>query len=187
MMRERSGWRELDSNHRSRGRPRRSRGIGSRLRRLSVGGESSRADMSPSRNLLSRGTDGSNPASSSGESANFRFLCTRPRRDSCVGVRRADRRHHRGPRRRPAGDSPCLEGSAVASRYSSPSRPIWRRLPKSKCRKTAPGNRLRMVGSPSPPVCGSRLDGDAPQAADQWAGNHANGQFRREALPLITG
>jgi hypothetical protein len=69
MMRERSGWRELDSNHRSRGRPRRSRGIGSRLRRLSVGGESSRADMSPSRNLLSRGTDGSNPASSSKESA----------------------------------------------------------------------------------------------------------------------
>jgi hypothetical protein len=68
MMRERSGWRELDSNHRSRGRPRRSRGIGSRLRRLSVGGESSRADMSPSRNLLSRGTDGSNPASSREES-----------------------------------------------------------------------------------------------------------------------
>jgi len=72
MMRERSGWRELDSNHRSRGRPRRSRGIGSRLRRLSVGGESTGADMRPSRNLLSRGTDGSNPASSSTESgANF--------------------------------------------------------------------------------------------------------------------
>ena len=52
MMRERSGWRELDSNHRSRGRPRRSRGIGSRLRRLSVGGESSRADMSSSRNQV---------------------------------------------------------------------------------------------------------------------------------------
>jgi len=69
MMRETSGWRELDSNHRSRGRPRRSRGISSRLRRLFVGGESSRADMSPSRNLLSRGTDGSNPASSSGESS----------------------------------------------------------------------------------------------------------------------
>jgi hypothetical protein len=69
MMRERSGWRELDLNHRSRGRPRRSRGIGSRLRRLSVGGESSRADMSSSRNLLSRGTDSSNPASSSEESA----------------------------------------------------------------------------------------------------------------------
>ena len=68
MMRERSGWRELDSNHRSRGRPRRNRGIGSRLRRLSVGGESSRADMSLSRNLLSRGTDGSIPASSSEES-----------------------------------------------------------------------------------------------------------------------
>jgi len=68
-MRERSGWRELDSNHRSRGRPRRSRGISSRLRRLSVGG-----DMSPSRNLLSRVTDGSNPASSSGESsANLTF------------------------------------------------------------------------------------------------------------------
>ena len=32
-------------------------------------GESSGADMSPSRNLLSRGTDGSNPASSSGESS----------------------------------------------------------------------------------------------------------------------
>jgi len=52
MMRERSGWRELASNHRSRGRPRRSRGIGSRLRRLSVGGESSGADMGPSRNLI---------------------------------------------------------------------------------------------------------------------------------------
>jgi hypothetical protein len=51
VMRERSGWRELDSNHRSPRKTRRSRGIGSRLRRLSVGGESSRADMSPSRNL----------------------------------------------------------------------------------------------------------------------------------------
>jgi hypothetical protein len=78
MMRERSGWRELDSSDRSRGRPRRSRGIGSRLRRLSVGGESSRADMSPSRNLLSRSTDGSNPASSSGESA--ANLASSPRR-----------------------------------------------------------------------------------------------------------
>jgi hypothetical protein len=66
-MRERSDWRELHSNI-GRAETRRSRGIGSRLRRLSVGGESSTADMSPSRHLLSRGTDGSNPSPSSGES-----------------------------------------------------------------------------------------------------------------------
>ena len=33
----------------------------------------------------------------------------------------------------------------------------------------------------------SRHCSKVSQAADQWAGNHANGQFRREAPPLITG
>jgi hypothetical protein len=64
MMRERSGWRELDSNHRSRGRP--AVVVASAL--VCVAFPLAANQMSPSRNLLSRGTDGSSPASSSGES-----------------------------------------------------------------------------------------------------------------------
>jgi isoquinoline 1-oxidoreductase beta subunit len=41
------------------------------------------------------------------------------------------------PRKRPAGVSPCLRGSAAAFPCSSPSRPIWRRLPKWRWRKMA--------------------------------------------------
>jgi len=110
MMRERSGWRELDSNHRSRGRPRRSRGIGSRLRRLSVGGESSRADMSPSRNLLSRGTDGSNPASSSSESGTNRAAAGDLRAPA------AGRNRSQSDRRRVATNSRRKPMSAVGER-----------------------------------------------------------------------
>jgi hypothetical protein len=38
-------------------------------------------------------------------------------------------------RKRPAGDSPCLTGWAVASPSISPSRSIWHRLSKLKCRR----------------------------------------------------
>src|SRR6202030_2006970 len=74
MMRERSGWRGPDSNRRSRGRP--ALVVASALvcGASPCAANSTRADMTPSRNLLSRGTHVSNPASSSGEScANLNF------------------------------------------------------------------------------------------------------------------
>ena len=45
---------------------------------------------------------------------------------------RAPKRSSRLPRKRPAGDSHCPNGSAAASPSSSFSRPIWRTSPKSK-------------------------------------------------------
>jgi isoquinoline 1-oxidoreductase subunit beta len=52
-----------------------------------------------------------------------------------------------------AGKSRCLKGSAVASPSSSPSRPLWRRLPKSKCRgrerSVSGASSARSIAAPS--------------------------------------
>ena len=51
--------------------------------------------------------------------------------------RRAPKPSSRRPRKKPGGDSRCPTGSAVASRCNSSSAAIWRKLPRSKCRKRA--------------------------------------------------
>jgi len=57
------------------------------------------------------------------------------------------------PRKRPAGNSRYLTGSAAASPFSSFLRPIWRRLPKLKCRRMARfafgGSSARLIAAPS--------------------------------------
>ena len=50
---------------------------------------------------------------------------------------RAPKRSSRLPRKGPAGDSHCPNGSAAASPSSSSSLPIWRTLPKSRSRRMA--------------------------------------------------
>ena len=56
-------------------------------------------------------------------------------------------------RKRPAGDGLCLKGSVVASPCSSSSRPIWRRLPKSRWRRTerfgSGASSARSIAAPS--------------------------------------
>jgi hypothetical protein len=67
------------------------------------------------------------------------------------------------PRKRLAGDSPCLKGLPEVCPCSSFSRPIWRRLPKSKCRRMArfasAGSSAQSIAAPSstPIPSGRRL------------------------------
>jgi isoquinoline 1-oxidoreductase beta subunit len=65
----------------------------------------------------------------------------------------APRPSSRSPRRRPAGDSRCLNGSAVAFHFNTCLRPTWRRSLKSKWQKTersaSAASSARSIAAPS--------------------------------------